>query len=142
MDTRAQKLINYLFDIVSSIINTENYEIKSDFLEDNVNSYSIDRIPTARVEEQWVFGGKLCQDTYTFRSRFAYTSDQADQLANVGFWETFESIIDQNNKARILPDIEGIEKIECLDSGSLAYAETNTCEMNIQIKISYREVIQ
>lgn len=136
--TRAEKLIEYLYDIISEIIDNENFEIKADFLETNKNSYSIDRIPTARIEERWLIG-KRCQDTYTFRSRFVYTSDQADQLANVGFWELFEKKIEEKNQAREWPQIDGIEKIECLDSGSLAYAQDNTCEMNIQIKITYRE---
>lgn len=137
--TRANKLMNYLYDIISGIINDDEFEVKADFLEADINSYSIDKIPTERIEERWLFGGKLCQDTYTFRSRFEYTSDVADQLDNVGFWEEFENKIDYNNKNRIFPNIDGIEKIECLDSGSVAYADGNTCEMNIQIKITYRE---
>ena len=137
---RATKLIEYLYDIVCDIINDENFEIKADFLEQDINSYSIDRLPLSRVENRWVYIGKICQDTYTFRSRFKYTSDQADQLDNIGFWETFEKTIEDKNNDRDLPDIDGIEKIECLDSGSVAYAENNTCEMNIQIKITYREV--
>ena len=136
--TRAESLINYLYDVIDEI-KTGDYEIKADFLEDNVNSYSIDRLPLSRVEERWIIG-KLCQDTYTFRSRFRYTSDQADQLANIGFWETFEKLIEEKNHAEQWPEIDGIEGIECLDSGSVAYADDNTCEMNIQIKITYREV--
>lgn len=139
---RIEKLIDYLYDVIVEIKKKEDYEIKADFLEDDVNSYSVDRIPLQRVEERWIFGGKLCQDTYTFRSRFLYTSDQADQLNNIGFWETFEHIIEEKNNKREWPEIDGIEKIECLDSGSLAYAEDNTCEMNIQIKITYREVVE
>jgi hypothetical protein len=139
--TRVEKLIEYLYDVIGEIINNDDYQIKVDFLEDDINSYSIDKIPLERIEERWIFGGKLCQDTYTFRSRFLYSSTQADELENIGFWETFEKKIEEKNQARELPDIEGIEKIECLNCGSVATADDNTCEMNIQIKITYREGI-
>lgn len=141
-ETVASKLITYLYDIISEIKSSNDYQIKADFLEDDINSYSIDKVPVEKVVENWIlFGVRVCQDTYTFRSRFIYSSDQADQLNNVGFWEEFENKIAYNNLHKILPEIEGIESIECLDRGSLAYAEGNTCEMNIQIKITYREVI-
>ena len=141
-ETIASKLITYLYDIIDEIKNDTDYQIKADFLEDNINSYSIDKIPVDKVVENWIlFGIRLCQDTYSFRSRFLYSSSQADELENVGFWEKFENKIAYNNLHKILPEIEGIESIECLDRGSLAYADDNTCEMNIQIKITYREVI-
>ena len=141
-ETIASKLITYLYDIIDEIKNDTDYQIKAVFLEDNINSYSIDKIPVDKVVENWIlFGIRLCQDTYSFRSRFLYSSSQADELENVGFWEKFENKIAYNNLHKILPEIEGIESIECLDRGSLAYAENNTCEMNIQIKITYREVI-
>lgn len=139
--TRVESLIEYLYDIIDGIINSEAYQIKTDFLDDDINSYSLDRVPLDRVEETWIFGGKICQDTYVLRSRFGYTSDQADELVNSGFWEEFERQIDNKNRQGILPSIDGIEKIECLDSGSLVSADDNTCEMNIQIKITYREVV-
>ena len=142
-ETIASKLITYLYDIIDEIKSDNTYQIKVDFLEDNINSYSIDKVPVEKVVENWVlFGVRVCQDTYTFRSRFLYSSDQADQLNNAGFWEAFENKIACNNLNRTLPAIDGIESIECLDRGSLAYADGNTCEMNIQIRITYREVIE
>jgi hypothetical protein len=39
-----------------------------------------------------------------------------------------------------LPDIEGIESIECLNAGTMVSANTNTAEFDIQIQIIYREV--
>ena len=142
-ETKASKLITYLYDIISEIKSDSDYQIKADFLQDDINSYSVDKIPIEKTEEKWIlFGTKICQDTYRFRSRFIYSSDQADELDNVGFWEQFENKIEYNNLHKIWPEIDGIESIECLDRGSLAYADDNTCEMNIQIKITYREVIE
>ena len=61
-----------------------------------------------------------------------------NNLKNVGFFETFESIITGNNENKILPEIEGIESIECLNCGTLLDAETNKAIFDIQIQITYK----
>ena len=43
-------------------------------------------------------------------------------------------------KNGILPEIDGIESIECLNPGTMNNANTNTAELDIQIRITYREV--
>jgi len=134
---RASKLIEYLYTIIDEIIHNNTYEIKADFLDDDINSYSIDKIPTASTESKFITGERIKKDEYSLRSRFKYTSDQAEELKNIGFFEKFESKIERNNRDKILPDIEGVQKIECLNSGSVVYADDNKCEMRIQIKVTY-----
>ena len=48
-------------------------------------------------------------------------------------------IISSNNKQGILPDIDGIQEIKCLNCGSMNNASTNTAEFDIQIEIDYRD---
>ena len=62
-------------------------------------------------------------------------------LKNMGFFEDFETIIETNNRNGILPDIENIKSIECLNCATMNYAETNTAEFDIQIQITYWEDI-
>ena len=61
-----------------------------------------------------------------------------NNLKNIGFFEEFEKIIRQNNEQGILPDIENIESIECLNCGTMNIANTNTAEFDIQLQITYR----
>lgn len=136
-DTRAQLLIEYLYNVIDTLVNDTDYQIKADFLDNDVNSYSIDKLPTGSTEEKFITGIKIKRDIFTFRSRFRYTSSQAEELKNVGFFEKFEELIEYNNSMKILPDIEGIQSIQCLNCGSVRYTSENTCEMNIQIKITY-----
>jgi hypothetical protein len=138
-ETRAKALINYLYGIVDNIINNDEYQIKADFLSDEINSYSIDKIPVNSTLERWITGQRKHIDTFTFRSRFTYSSDQADELKNVGFFELFEAKIEENNDKKVYPEIKGIEEIKCLNCGSLSYASQETCEMNIQIQITYTD---
>jgi len=134
---RAEKLIEYLYTVIDELIQKNDYQIKADFLDDDINSYSIDKIPTASTELKFITGERIKSDTFALRSRFKYTSDQAEELKNIGFFEEFESKIEDNNRNKILPDIKGIQKIECLNSGSVVFAQDNKCEMRIQIKITY-----
>lgn len=134
---RAEKLIEYLYTIIDDLINNNDYQIKADFLDDDINSYSIDKIPTASTEEKFITGEKIKRDVFNLRSRFKYTSDQAEELKNVGFFERFENKIEEKNRNKDLPDIYGVQKIECLNCGSVVYTGDNKCEMRIQIKVTY-----
>ena len=103
----------------------------------NGNNYSLDKIPTNPEVEKWVIGIEKRRDVYSFRSRMAYSQDVINNLSNIGFFEDFEEKIEYNNKNKILPDIEGIEKIECLNCGTMNNADTNTAEFDIQIQVTF-----
>lgn len=137
-NTRIEKLGEYLETILEAL-NNDYKEINVDFLGIEINNYSLDKIPTASTIENWITGQKICRDVYSFRSRNTYSSDKIDNLKNIGFFEQFESIIKTNNDEGILPDIKGIQSIECLNCGSINTANTNTCEMDIQIQVTYKE---
>ena len=137
-DYRIVKLRNYLFDIINTLTTDRNYQINADFLGD-VGDYSLNKIPTDPNVEKWIIGIDVQKDTYSFRSRKAYSRDTINNLENIGFFEDLQRKINSNNKNGILPDIDNIESIECLSSGGLNIADTNEAIFDIQIQITYRE---
>ncbi len=139
-DTRIAKLGEYLETILETL-NSKFKKINADFLGIEVNNYSLDKIPTASVVEPYVAGGRLCKDVYSFRSRNPYSSDQLNNLKNIGFFESFQRIIISNNDKGILPKIDGIISIECLNQGTFNYADESmkTAVFDIQIQIEYEE---
>lgn len=134
---RITKLREYLFDIIDDMVNNYLYQINVNMLSDDIDNYSLDKIPVASEVEKWITGVEIHRDVYSFRSRMAYSQDVINNLKNVGFFETFESIIKGNNDNKLLPEIEGIEAIECLNCGTMRDNTTNTCEFQIQIQIKY-----
>ena len=138
-DARITKLRQYLFEVINTFTDDRNYQINADMLSNKVDDYSLDKIPTDSDLETWIIGNSIKQDTFSFRSRKAYSQDTINNLANIGFFEQFENKIKSNNEAGVLPDIEGIESIECLNCGSMVTNETNTSVFDIQIRITYRE---
>ena len=138
MDFRISKLREYLFGVIDTLKNTDEYQINADMLDNNIDNYSLDKIPTASTVEKWVMGIEKHRDVFSFRSRVAYSQDYINNLANIGFFERFEQLIKSNNDKGILPEIEGIESIECLSSGAMNYADNDSAVFNIQIQITYR----
>ena len=132
-NTRIKKLADYLIKQFREI-----KSVNANMLSKNINNYSLDKIPTSSVVEKWVTGDELHKDVYSFRSRNEYSTDAVNNMINVGFFEEFESIIRANNEQGVLPNIEGIQSIECLNCGTMNNTNTNTCEFDIQIQITYR----
>ena len=138
-DLRITKLRTYLLSIIDVLVTNKKYQINANMLSNEPNNYSLDKIPTSSTVEEWTTGTKICRDVYSFRSRVGYSQDTIENLINVGFFEIFEKLISSNNEKGILPNIEGIQSIECLNCGSMNNANTNTAEFDIQIQITYKE---
>lgn len=140
MNTRIAKLGEYLETILETL-NSKYKKINADFLGIEVNNYSLDKIPTLSIVEPYITGGGLYRDVFSFKSRNAYSSDRLSNLKNIGFFETFQKIINSNNDEGILPKIDNIESIECLNQGTFNYADESmkTAVFDIQIQIEYEE---
>ena len=138
-ELRITKLRAYLISIIDTLLTDTKYSINANMLFADPNNYSLDKIPTDPNVEKWITGDTIHRDVYSFRSRNNYSQDTLNNLINIGFFEVFEKIISSNNKSRILPDIDGIQEIKCLNCGSMNNASTNTAEFDIQIEIDYRE---
>lgn len=138
-DYRISKLRMYLFDIINTLTENRKYQINANMLSNKIDDYSLDKIPTNREIERWIIGVVKQKDVYSFRSRRAYSQDVINNLKNIGFFEDFEDKIKSNNDKGVLPDIENIESIECLNCGTLNSADGTMAEFDIQIQITYRE---
>ena len=138
MDYRISKLRDYLFEIINTLTTSRNYQISADML-GKVGDYSLDKIPTNTEVEEWIIGIVKRRDVYSFRSRKAYSQDTINNLKNIGFFEDFENKIKSNNDKGVLPEIENIESIECLNCGTLNNVDGTQATFDIQIQITYRE---
>lgn len=137
-DYRISKLREYLFDIINTLTTNSNYQVNADFL-GKIGDFSLDKIPTNTEVEKWVIGVEVRRDVYSFRSRKAYSQDTINNLKNIGFFEQFENIIKANNDEGVLPEIDNIESIECLNCGTLNSVDGTQATFDIQIQITYRE---
>ena len=139
-EIRIEKLRDYLINVIAELVDNSNVKINADMLSKNINNYSLDKIPTASTVEKWITGGGIYKDVFSFRSRKEYSTNEINNLNNIGFFEKFENIIKSNNMKGVLPKINGIQAIECLNTGTMVSVNTNTAEFDIQLQITYREV--
>ncbi len=138
-ELRITKLRTYLISILDTLLTDTKYSINANMLPSDPNNYSLDKIPVDNSVEKWITGDAIHRDVFSFRSRNNYSQDTLNNLKNIGFFEVFEKRISSNNKQGILPDIDGIQEIKCLNCGSMNNASTNTAEFDIQIEIDYKE---
>ena len=139
-DYRISKLRMYLFETINTLTTNRNYQINANMLSNKVDDYSLDKIPTDKEVEEWIIGGGVRRDVYSFRSRKTYSQDTIVNLKNMGFFEQFERAIKNNNDEGVLPDIEGIESIECLNPFTmLSNNDGKSATFDIQIQITYVE---
>lgn len=136
-ELRISKLRDYLFKIIDELLTNKTYQINANMLSKDINNYSLDKIPVDFKVEKWITGTTIHRDVYSFRSRMNYSQDTITNLINVGFFEIFEQKINSNNNKGILPEIDKIQSIQCLNCGSMTNANTNTAEFDIQIQIQY-----
>lgn len=138
-DTRISKIREYLFSVLNTLLDNSNYQINADMLSNRINDFSLDKIPTGTSVSNWIIDDGLKREVYSFRSRKKYSQDTINNLKNIGFFEDFENIIETNNNKGILPNIDGIESIECLNSGTMQRNDDGkSAEFSIQIQITYR----
>ena len=135
---RISKVRDYLFEVINRLTENRKYQISADYL-GNVGDFSLDKIPTNTEENKWIIGITRKKEIYAFRSRKAYSQDTINNLRNIGFFEEFENIIKTNNDEGILPNIENIESIKCLNCGTLNSVDGTQAIFDIQIQITYRE---
>jgi hypothetical protein len=138
-DKRISKLRAYLIGVLNSLTQNAKFSLNANNLDNEPNNYSLDKIPMEKTISKWVIGTKIQRDVYSFRSRTSYSQSTMTNLKNMGFFEEFEKTIESNNKNGILPNIDNIKSIECLNCATMNYAETNTAEFDIQIQITYWE---
>lgn len=133
----TEKIREYFINHITLAKEFENILI--DFLEDEAITYSLEPIPVEPVLKNYADGGSLNQYVFQFGSREFYDNSVAQNINNLGFYEKFQQEIETNNKNGVLPDIEGIQSIECLNNGTIQDVQSGTAKYVIQMRITYEK---
>lgn len=115
----------------------DNCRINVDFLGENPTEFAIVPLSVDPILEKYVDGTSLRQYQFQLISCNDYGSDVMQNIDNSAFYEQLYNLIDEKNNKNILPKINGIVSIECLNNGAILDATTNTARYSIQMKISY-----
>lgn len=130
----VNEIRKYFFDL--GIID-ENSNINVDFLANKPIEYVIEPVPVEPVVKQYTDGSTLRQLVFQFGSREFYGADVIQNMKNTKFYEDFSALIEDNNKKGVLPNIDGIQSIECLNNGTINEDNTDNAKYVIQMRITY-----
>lgn len=132
-----EKIKDYFLKHVTLAKEFEN--ILVDFLGDEAVTYSIEPIPVEPIMKLYADGGSLRRYEFQFGSREFYDNGVAQNINNLGFYEKFQEEIETNNKNGVLPDIPGIQSIECRSNGTIQDEQNGTAKYVIQMRITYEK---
>ncbi len=131
-----EKIRKYL---IENEIVDEECRVNVDFLGENPTEFAIIPIAVNPILKKYIDGSSLRQYQFQLISCNYYGADVMQNMANSKFYEELYDKIVSNNDDGILPDIKGIESIECLNNGAILDVTTNTARYSIQMKITYEK---
>lgn len=129
-----EKIRKYFIE--QKIIDSSN-RINVDFLGEEPTQFSIEKVPTNPIIENYIDGSSKRQFQFQLVSCNNYGPEITQNVSNSLFFEDFCNLIENKNKEKMLPDIEGVETIECLDNGAIVDADTKTARYSIMMRITY-----
>lgn len=128
------ELIKYLTKLK---IKEDLSKLNIDYLNDKPQNYAIEPIPVEPLIRPYTDGGGLYQYVFQFANTTFFNAEVIQNLENNKFYERLQKVIEENNKKGILPKINGIQSIECLNYGTIQNEETDKAKYSIQMRITY-----
>lgn len=107
MASTDKAIIKSIKEFIKTCPLIENGKIRVDYLGEEPIEYSIDPIPAEKVIQSYLNGVKECQFVFNFCSREYYSRQDVQNIANSKFYEDFEEWLEECNKNKTLPILEG-----------------------------------
>ena len=104
--------------------------------------YGIYSEPVSPVIKKYVDGDELKQHTFVFAVKNLMSDSYVTQLENISFFDRFIEWIEENNKQRKLPKLEGkrqAQRLEILTNGYLIAQDEGKAQYQIQMRLIYKE---
>ncbi len=113
--------------------------IDINYIGKDIGDYSVEEIVTSNpIIKKFTDGSSIRCLLFNLVSREKYEGGViTTNLATSKFYEDFSNWIETNNIKEILPNIEGIQNIECISNGYLTAINDNEAVYQIQMKIEY-----
>lgn len=115
-------------------------KIGVDYLENEI-AYSIEPTPVSPVDTEFIDNSEIKQFAFILASRESYGQETIQNMLNTEFYEVFNNWIEEQNYNENLPEIDGIESIECTSTGYAYQTGIDTARYQIQLRITYYKEI-
>ncbi|MCF0125462.1 MAG: chloramphenicol resistance protein [Clostridia bacterium] len=136
MAENKKSIIKAIREFIAKCPYLHDGKIGVDYLENEV-AYSIEPTPVAPKDASFIDDSAIKQFAFIFASRESYGQETIQNMLNTEFYEDFSDWIEEQNLNGNLPEIEGIETIECLSTGYAYQTGIDTARYQIQLRITY-----
>lgn len=134
MDKKS--IIRAIRDFIATCPYLHDGKIGVDYLE-NEMAYSIEPSPVAPRVSNFIDDSGIKQFAFIFASRESYGQETIQNILNTEFYEDFSNWIEEQDNAGNLPEVEGIETIECTSTGYAYQTGIDMARYQIQLRITY-----
>jgi len=120
----------------------EDAKLNLDYLGLEDVEYGIYSEPVNPIIKKYVDGDELKQHTFVFAVKNLMSDSYITQLENISFFDRFIQWVEQNNKQRKLPQLEGkrqAQRLEILTNGYLIAQDEGKAQYQIQMRLIYKE---
>ena len=112
-----------------------------DFLDDEVDTYSVDTIPCEEVLRRYMDGSTMKQFQFAVSSRRFYDQNIAQNLSNLEFFEGLTDWVERKAHARELPEMDKDRTAQKIVVTSTAYpfviSEDGKARYQLQMRLEY-----
>ena len=112
-----------------------------DFLDENIDTYSIDTIPCEEIMKRYKDGGTIRQFQFAVSSRRAYEQNIKNNLSNLQFFEDLTDWVENKARLRQLPTMDKGRTAQKIVVTSTAYpfivSEDGKARYQIQLRLEY-----
>lgn len=133
-----ESIRNYISDL--DCMATFANAINANFLDGEVDSFSIEEVPTEPIVKKYIDGSSVRQFQFAFCSREPYGAEILQNIDNSSFYEDFSNEIEEKNNRNILPigdsNIEPIE-LKVTSSAYVVTTEEDTAMYQINLNFKY-----
>lgn len=134
----SKAMIDVVREYISKCPYLKEYaELNVEYLQDKVNTYSInENAGYEPISEKYMIGADY-QFLFTFDSKLIWNEDIQNNIDNSKFFENFKNWLEENNKKQIYPEIDGIYEIGATTNGYIFATNANEAIYRIQCYLKY-----
>ena len=135
------KIIEAIRDYIANMdcMKTFDNAINVNYLDSEIDSFSIEEIPCNPIIKKYVDGSSVRQFQFVFCSREPYGAEILQNIDNSGFYEDFANEIEEKNSKGILPKLDNLEarSIEVISSAYTVNVTEDTALYQINLNLKY-----
>ena len=133
------RIIEAIRNYISILDCMKTYEnaININYLDSEVDSFSIEEVPCEPVVKHYVDGSSIRQYQFVFCSREPYGAEILQNIENSTFYEDFANEIEEKNNKGILPSVDGARSLEVTSTAYTVSVTEDTSMYQINLNLKY-----